>query len=565
MTKIFLQLVSLSKIISIMIIAVLILRVVFRKAPKKLHKILWLLVGIRASIPFYLRSKLGVIPAHTVSSTVSNQTIVRTEPVTRVVGVDDVVSRHSDVVSRVDITAIVTYVWIAGVCLFLLYLLVNYIRMRKSVSEAVRVHDDVFASDNIPSPFILGYIKPRIYIYPDMDQKQQELIVAHERCHLKYMDHILKLLGFVLLGVYWFNPLMWLAYFVFCKDIELACDENVISSLPFDRRKEYAIALLDSAHKANVLIYGVAFSENSVKERVVSVMNYKKPKFWIIVAAIVACIAVIVLFFTVNKAPKNASVETEAEIVAESEYVSYEFETYDGQTIKIDESNIVSQNPEENVLETTLVPENAEVIAPGRDYVYLADDEFYYVEDSANGLLTVAYKGAIDTDPTDDIDEVVTDDAGNDGVAKFIKYKWGDYTILNESDSFYLFEDKEGESLTLSYDKEGVELAGSNVVTFQTIHNATSQDVIADKVKGMDGLVTDITELTRDGATIYVYSVVGESEGSELKTEQTYYTIQHGDDVLLIDEFRTVSPDAELDEEVSKALYDIIQSVLDEA
>lgn len=541
MTNVFLQLVSLTKIISLMIIAVLWLRIIFRKAPRKLHKILWLLVGIRASIPFYFKSRLGVIPAQSVSSVVSNHRIVSTEPITRVTGMDMMVVDQSDIASKVDIATIVTYFWITGVVLFMIYLLVNYIRTMKNVSGAVRIYDEVYTSAGIPSPFILGYIKPRIYIDLDMNPNQQELIVAHERCHLKNMDHILKLIGFVLLGVYWFNPFMWLAYFLFCKDIEIACDEEVIKSLPFEKRKEYARTLLDSAHKANVLIYGVAFSENNVKERVVSIMNYKKPKFWIIVAAVVACVAVIILFFTVNRAPKDIP-------VGGTGYLVYEFETYDGQKIVIDDSNIISQTLEENVLESTSVPEGAVVIAPGRDYVYLEDENYYYVEDAANGLLTVASKDCL-------VAVEVVDGEMDD-------YTCDAFSISYSRESFYAFEDADNAAFTLSYAKEGVELAGSNVVTFQVISGVDSKTVMTDKVKAMDGSEADIVETTiGDGAVAYAYDSLSESEGSELRTEQIYYTIQRGDDVIMIDEFRTVSPDEAVDKAVSSEIDYVIQSI----
>ena len=542
MTNVFLQLVSLTKIISVMIIAVFGLRILFKKAPRKLHKTLWILVGIRASIPFYFRSRLGVIPAHTVSSTAASKGIVSADPITKVANINRVAVGHSDVATKVDISTVATYIWIAGVSAFIIYFLVNYFRTRRNVSEATQISENVFAIEGIPSPFILGYIKPRIYIYPNMSQNQQELIVAHERCHLKNMDHILKLVGFVLLSVYWFNPLMWLAYFMFCKDIELACDEEVIKALPFCKRKEYAIALLDSAHKSNVLVYGVAFSENNVKERVVSVMSYKKPKFWIIVAAVAACIVVLVVFFTVNKASKETG--------SEAGYVAYEFETYDGQIIKIDDSNIISEVAEEDVLETTSVPEDAEVISPGRDYVYLEDENYYYVEDVANGLLTVATKG-----------ELKANETSSDSAMGYIS--WNNFEICYKTDIFYAYMDTDSDTVTLSYDNDDVELAGTNVVVFSKEIGVKSKDVIEDRVKFVDGNVSDIEEIAMsDDSTVYAYSVVSGNEGSELKTEQTYYTIQDGDDVVLVDEFRTISPDEELDKAVSEELNLAIQSIM---
>lgn len=537
MTDFFLQLIDLSKIISIMIVTVILLRFVLRRAPRRVHKILWIIVGIRSSLPFYIKSSLGILPSESAQLTITGSGIVRTEPFQGVILADAVQQVPAVTSTAIDIKSIIAFVWIVGTAVFLAYFALNYLKTKRAVSGAKCIENDIYVSDRIPSPFILGYIRPRIYVLPDMDKGQEELIVAHERCHLKNMDHVLKLIGFVLLGVYWFNPLMWIAYVLFCKDVELACDEEVISELPFVQRKEYAIALLNSAHNSSRLSYGLAFSENNVKERVVSVMNYKKPKFIIIITAAVACCAVLFAFFTVNKANGQSS------------YITYEFETFEGVTVVINESNIVSQEKVDDVLETDKVPVDAEVIAPGRDYVYLSDANYYYVEDAANGLLTVAI---IDGKAK----EVAAASEGASAV-----YEGDSFSFQYNPDTMYLFEDEMG--VTLSYYREDIDLAGSNVITFSIADGGSSEDVIEDKVTTYGGDTADIREIDINSGVeqAYVYSAYGESPDSELKTAQIYYAMQAGDTVVLADEFRTIGTDEDLELEIDSEFGHVMQSL----
>ena len=513
MTDVFYQLAGLSKITSIMIVTVILLRPLLKKTPKKVLKILWVMVGIRSCLPFYIKSRLGIIPSDSASVAIPNHNIMQAEPVKKIITQNTAGAANTlDAVFLAK--EIMTYVWLAGVILFMVYMLINYIRIKKSVADAYHYKDNIYISDKILSPFIIGYFNPRIYILSDISPIQLDLIIAHERTHLKNKDHILKALGFILLGVYWFNPFMWIAYFLFCKDIELSCDEEVIKPLSFDLRKEYAVALLNNTQNTSTLAYGVAFCENSVKERIMNIMSYKKPKYWMVAVATILCIAVLVIFFTVSKVSKQP------------DYVTYEFETYSGKTVKIDEKNIISQEAEEDVAETDKVPENAEIIAPGRDYTYLEDDKYYYVEDAKNNLLTIASKSA----------------KGNFDVSEYI----GDgYRFKYKTDCFYLFEDEKTHDITLSYNKDGVEIAGSNVVTFSKVDGKNNMDLIKEKVRAFGGKTSEIKEEEFNGKIkkAYVYSYIGESPDSDLKTRQTYYTFKSNNGAILVDEFRTISPD----------------------
>lgn len=222
-------------------------------------------------------------------------------------------------------------------------------------------------------------------------------------------------------------------------------------------------------------------------------------------------------------APLQGEVDGDTDALAE--YKTYVTELFDGSTLEINEQNILSQEPEENVLETTKVPADAEVIAPGRDYVYLADDLYYYVEDEANGLLTIATKGENNT-------------------STILTYEGDGFSFDYDDASFFLYEDTENNSVTVSYDKEGVDIAGSNVITFTKCDNVTCQDLIKEKVKDCDGNEADIEEITlNENASGYTYFNRGESDESELKVTQAYYVIQCDDSVVLIDVFRTMGPD----------------------
>lgn len=552
MTHFFLQLVSLSKIISVMIVTVLILRIVLRKAPKNVHKILWLIVGIRACVPFYIKSNLGLIPAESVTTALPNQVIVPAKTMAQSVATSTQANMVKEAGANFSFTTVFAHVWMLGVVLFFVYMLFNYLYMKRLVVDAEHVKDNIYRSDKIPSPFVIGYFRPNIYILPEKDEIWQELIIEHERRHIKNEDHILKVLGFMVLGVYWFHPLMWLAYYLFSKDVELACDENVIRSLSFEDRKEYATALLESAHNANIMVYGAAFNENSVKERVVNIMNYKKPKFWMVLAAIVICISVLIVFFTVNKKEQVGTMaELEAGSVTSEEYVTYEFETFDGKNIVIDGTNIISQESVENVLETDKVPENAQIIAPGRDFVYLEDDTYYYVEDATKNLLTVATKA-------NEKDE----EASQAQSIEVSEYSCDDYSFCYSADSFYVYEDKENGSVTVSYVKEGVDTAGTNVMTFYKVEGKSSEEAIKEKVDSFGGNTEQISQMSV-GENIdkaYVFTEKGESPESELSTVQTFYSFECSSGVILVDGFRTIGPNEETEIAIDAEFKRILQS-----
>ncbi|MBQ2376833.1 MAG: M56 family metallopeptidase, partial [Clostridia bacterium] len=194
---------------------------------------------------------------------------------------------------------VLTTVWIVGMVALLFYTVISFAKVKRKIGTAVLLRDNIYQSENVVSPFVLGLIKPKIYLPFNMNEKDMEHVVSHEMAHIRRKDHLSKPLGFLLLTLHWFNPLMWLGYVLLCRDIELACDEKVIKELDHDARADYSQALLTcSVNRRMIAACPLAFGEVGVKDRVKSVLSYKKPAFWIIIAAIIACIAVAVCFLT---------------------------------------------------------------------------------------------------------------------------------------------------------------------------------------------------------------------------------------------------------------------------
>ena len=308
MNELFLKIINMSISASWFVLAVLILRFVLKKAPKWVNVLLWGIVAVRLAFPFSIESAFSLIPsAETISPSIMMDTVPSVQ--TGVPAINNVINPviGSSLAPAPGASAnplqiwipILSMIWVAGVAILFVYTAVSYWRLRRKVSEAVILRDNIFQSENVASPFVLGIIKPRIYLPFNMNGQDLEHVVAHEQAHIRRRDHWWKPLGFLLLTIHWFNPLMWLAYVLLCRDIELACDEKVIKELDNEQRADYAQALVVcSVNRRMIAACPLAFGEIGVKDRVKSVMNYKKPEFWIIFLAVIACVIVAVCFLT---------------------------------------------------------------------------------------------------------------------------------------------------------------------------------------------------------------------------------------------------------------------------
>ena len=307
MNELFLKIINMSISASWLVLAVLLLRFVLKKAPKWVNVLLWGIVAVRLAFPFSIESALSLIPsAETIPPNIGMNTTPTINSGINAINnaVNPIISQSNTPMAGASVNplqitiGIFEYIWIFGMIALALYTAISYWRHRK-VDTAVRYKDNIFQSENVKSPFVLGIIKPRIYLPFNMNGQDLEHVVAHEQAHIHRKDHWWKPLGFLLLTIHWFNPLMWLAYVLLCRDIELACDEKVIKELGNEQRADYTQALVAcSVNRRMIAACPLAFGEVGVKERVKSVMNYKKPAFWVIILAVIACVIVAVCFLT---------------------------------------------------------------------------------------------------------------------------------------------------------------------------------------------------------------------------------------------------------------------------
>ena len=197
--------------------------------------------------------------------------------------------------------------------MMLVYTAVSCLRVKRSTGTAVLLRDNIYRSDNLSSPFVFGIIRPRIYLPVNIDGGDMEHVIAHEKAHIRRKDHLWKPLGFLILAVHWFNPLIWLAYALLCRDIELACDEKVVKELNSRQKADYSQALLTcSVNRRGIAACPLAFGEIGVKGRVKQVLSYKKPTFWLIAAAVIVCVIFAVCFLT---DPKSDTVPPDAPVM----------------------------------------------------------------------------------------------------------------------------------------------------------------------------------------------------------------------------------------------------------
>ena len=385
MSALFLKILNLSITASYVIAAVVLLRLIFRKkAPKKLICALWALVGLRLVCPVSLESVLSLIPS---AETVPPEIVSSPAPqiASGFATVNSVVNpvlsgtfapaTEQSVRPMQVLTEVGAWVWIVGVLAVCLYGLISYVRLKRKMADAVLLSGNIFQSEKAESPFILGFYRPKIYLPFSLSDTDRENVIAHETAHIKRKDHIIKPLAFLLLAVYWFNPLVLVSYVLLCRDIELACDEKVIRDLSEDSRKVYAKSLLDCAVKRkSIAACPLAFGEVGVKTRIKGVMNYKKPAFWVIIITVAAIIITSVCFLTNPKQDEDT--------VGSSDFDSvtvYESQTdYDGDvTLTLIEASVRSESPYFAVR-----------LKNGTDKELLFGEQFYLTKDDSETSLT---------------------------------------------------------------------------------------------------------------------------------------------------------------------------------
>ena len=308
MDKLFITIVNNGLVASWIILAVIVLRKLLNRIPKWVNCLLWGLVAIRLAIPFSIESIFSLIPsAKPVPADIEYAKIPKIDSGMHAVNtvINPVLENHFAVkeiasVNPIQVIIFITsYIWMIGVIGLLIYAFVSFIMLTRPVKNAQAIDKGIFRSGTIDSPFILGFVKPSIYIPDYLDDEAYICVTEHEKAHIKRGDFIWKPFGFLILSVYWFNPLCWFAYIMLCKDIEYACDEKVTKDKDKNWKAKYCQVLLDCSSKRKMIAAcPVAFGEVSVKDRIKFVIRYKKPTFGMIVLAFVACIVVGICFLT---------------------------------------------------------------------------------------------------------------------------------------------------------------------------------------------------------------------------------------------------------------------------
>ena len=312
MSEVFLKFVNMSISASWIVLAVIFLRLVLQKAPTWTNVLLWGIVAVRLICPFSIESILSMIPS---AETISPEIMLDWTPEisTGIGSVDKVVNPiitesfapkpYASANPLQILIPVCGNLWILGILIMLIYTAGSYYLLQRKVSTAVLIRDNIYQSEYVDSPFVLGVFRPKIYLPLQMDGQNLQYVVAHEMAHIRRKDHWWKPLGFILLALHWFNPIMWLGYILLCRDIEIACDEKVIKEMDNQSKADYTQALVTcSVNRRSIAACPLAFGEVGVKARVKAVMNYKKPAFWAMIAAVAICAAVAVCFLT---NPKN--------------------------------------------------------------------------------------------------------------------------------------------------------------------------------------------------------------------------------------------------------------------
>lgn len=304
MTEIFIKLLNLSISASWLVLAVLLLRFFLRRTPKWIACVLWCIVALRLVMPFTLQSSFSLIPS---AEVIPQDIVTSAEPAIHS-GIPAVNSAVNPVVTRQvmeertalqDALSVAAKVWAAGAVGMALYGVLSWLMLSRRVKASVSLRENIYMCDNVASPFMFGLFRPKIYLPSGMGQEQIPYVLAHEKAHIRRGDHCWKPLSFWLLSVYWFNPLLWVAYILLCRDIERACDEKVIAQMGDGEKRGYSQALVAcSVHRRMIMACPVAFGEIGIKERIQGVIGYKKPAFWVILGAATICCVTAVCFLT---------------------------------------------------------------------------------------------------------------------------------------------------------------------------------------------------------------------------------------------------------------------------
>ena len=370
MDRIFSEILSMSVDSIWVIIAAIIVRAVVRKAPMYFRKVLWGLVGLRLLVPFSLESSLSLVPQKITQSNniAANQVVAA--PVEQQLSFYDVFS----------------VIWLIVCFGFLIYGVVSYIKLKLKIMDGVLIKENIYHSDRIESPFVCGFIKPKIYLPYGLDEVTQNCVLQHEKKHIRNADHVIKAISFVALCIHWFNPLVWVSYYLLCKDIELSCDESVIKKYDEIQCKQYAKALLElGVNKVKFTACPVAFGEVSIKARIRSIINYKKAGKFLVSLTLVLCVCVAVCFMTEPEAMAKTEPEQEKVVIEKTTEVTSSASDTNTEEVSVqektdtepDSSVVISEETEKtvNIVDETEAVTNITIVKPTESATDTNDNE----------------------------------------------------------------------------------------------------------------------------------------------------------------------------------------------
>lgn len=469
MEAVFIKLINMSITASWLVLAVVLVRLVFNRTPKSIICVLWALVAVRLIFPVSIESALSLVPnVNTISEDIissetnkmntevnenlanSTNTIIldKAQNGEMLNGVqrDNIGENTLDEVNIVEtIVLVISKLWIIGIIVMILYAVISYGRLAMKIRESIVYKDNIYVCDRVSSPFILGVIHPRIILPSNMKENDMIYVIAHEQAHIKRLDYLWKPLGFTLLTIYWFNPVIWIAYVLLCRDIEMACDEKVIKEMDIIDKKQYTVTLLEySISGKMVTACPLAFGEGSIKNRIKHVLSYKKPAFWVIIMAAIICISVAVTFLTNPKGKETAENTEDIDTYGYYEYPDIKSMEYDE---KVDACRI-----EQEILDKMSTEELAQAVVDwplltniGLSSYYVEYEELYEKCDAfaelmsrndAKEIFTAKVEEVKKTSKDDDIKVLILQDII---YREFKSFKFGTSSTVvryTESDKF---------------------------------------------------------------------------------------------------------------------------------
>lgn len=316
MIDLFIAILNMSLKASYVIFIVMLIRLLLKKAPKFISYAIWSVVAFRLIIPFSFESIFSIIPEKMNTNLIPRDIVYQNTPEIKsgIEAADNIVSVNRSlptpsVIASVNpmqmFMLIGSYIWMLGIVALIIYSLVSVIRLKRRLKEAQLLEDNIFEANSLKTPFVLGVIKPKIYLPTGLNHDERAYIVLHEQTHIRRTDHVIKIIAFTILSIHWFNPLVWIAFVLMSKDMELSCDEHVLKEMKGDVKKPYANSLLSLAMGGHMINGSpLAFGEGNVKVRIKNVLNYKKPSFWMIALSIII-IAVIGVGLVTNPKEKD--------------------------------------------------------------------------------------------------------------------------------------------------------------------------------------------------------------------------------------------------------------------